>query len=120
MFSCGLLAQNQPAAPPAPAASQTAPAAAPTATAAPAATATPAAESPVPSAEQSFSGFVDLGYRWVTGVGGNQDTYRSVIDLASGLRLLSTEFTILDPKKHWFDRIDVRLQLGRSLCNPSR
>ena len=51
----------------------TAPAAAPTATAAPAAS---AAESPVPSGEEAFSGFIDLGYRWVTGVGGNQDTYR--------------------------------------------
>lgn len=62
----------------------------------------------MPSGEPAVSGFVDLGYRWVTGVGGNEDTYRSVIDLASGVRLLSTEFTILDTTKHWFDSLNVR------------
>ncbi len=93
----GLLAQDTPAPAPAP---QAAPAAAP-------AQAAPAA-SPVPSGEQDFSGFVELGYRWMTGVFGSYDTYRSIVDLGSGPKMLATEFTLTDPKKRFFDRIAVR------------
>lgn len=39
---------------------------------------------------------------------GSLNTYRSVVDLGSGPKLLRTEFTILDPKSRLFDRIDVR------------
>lgn len=91
-----LLAQDQPKE------AQTAPAAPASAPAA------PAAASPVPSGEQDFTGYIDLGYRWMTGVGGSFDTYRSLIDLGSGPKMLATEFTLLDPKKRFFDRIAVR------------
>ena len=60
---------------------------------------------------RSLTGYIDLGYRWVTGVYGSFDTYRSVVDLGSGPKLLGTEFTILNtflPGKRFFDRIDVR------------
>jgi hypothetical protein len=70
--------------------------------------AAPAAASPVPSGEQILSGYIDLGYRWVTGVYGSDPTYRSVVDLGSGPKMLGTDFTILDPKKRFFDRIGVR------------
>ena len=93
-----LLAQAPPPTPP--------PAAASTSTTALAAVST--AESPVPSGEQILSGYIDLGYRWVTGVYGSDATYRSVVDLGSGPKLLGTEFTIVDPKKRFFDRIGVR------------
>jgi len=82
-----------------------APAAAPT-PAAPAATAT-TAESPAPSTEQWFTGSIDVGYRGVTNVGGDFQAYRSVINLGSGPKLFGLEFTILDPKKRWFDRLDA-------------
>ena len=36
------------------------------------------------------------------------DTYRSLVDLGSGPKLLGAEFTITDPKSRWFDRINVR------------
>jgi hypothetical protein len=72
----------------------------------PAPAAAPAA-SPVPSGEPAFTGFVDFGYRWV-GTGGSFNTYRSVVDLGSGPKLLGTEFQILDPKHRLFDRISVR------------
>jgi hypothetical protein len=83
----------------------TAPAPAAASTTAPAA---PAAAAPVPSGEQILSGYIDLGYRWETGVYGSDATYRSVVDLGSGPKLLGTEFTIVDPKKRFFDRIGVR------------
>jgi hypothetical protein len=75
---------------------------------APAQAAAPAAPaSPAPTDENWLTGFVDFGYRWV-GTSGSFNTYRSIVDLGSGPKLLSTEFTITDPKHRLFDRIDVR------------
>ena len=78
------------------------------ASAAPATTET----SPVPSEQPVLSGYIDLGYRWETGVYGSSATYRSVVDLGSGPKLLGTDFTILNtflaPGMRFFDRIDVR------------
>jgi Putative outer membrane beta-barrel porin, MtrB/PioB len=66
------------------------------------------AASPVPSTEPVLTGSVDLGYLWVTGVGGSYDTYRSIIDVHSGPKLLGADFTLADPKHRWFDSIQVR------------
>jgi hypothetical protein len=63
--------------------------------------------SPVPTSEPILTGWVDLGYRWRTDVGGSFDAYRSIIDLGSGPKLFGTEFTIADPKHRWFDTIQV-------------
>ena len=60
------------------------------------------------SEQPSFTGFIDLGYRWQTTVGGNLNMYRSVVNLGSGPKLLGTEFTILNPSGILFDRIDAR------------
>ncbi len=83
-------------------------AAAPTPATTPLATTAPAAESPVPSDQTWLTGYIDLGYRWVTGVGGSFDTYRSVVDLGSGPKMLGTDFTVTDPKHRYFDTINVR------------
>jgi hypothetical protein len=64
--------------------------------------------SPVPSDENWLTGSIDLGYRWQTGVGGSFDTYRSIVNLGSGPKLLGADFTITDPKKRLFDQIQVR------------
>ncbi len=64
--------------------------------------------SPVPATEPALTGWIDLGYRWGTGVGGSLDTYRSIINLGSGPKLLGTDFTLSDPKHRWFDTIQVR------------
>jgi hypothetical protein len=69
-------------------------------------TATPAA-SPAPSGEQWFTGSVDLGYRWLTNVNGNFPEYRSVVNLKDGLILNGLDFTITDPKRRLFDRVDA-------------
>ena len=75
------------------------------ATSAPAAT-EPAA--PARSDENWLSGSIDLGYRWETGVGGSFDTYRSIVNLGSGPKLVGADFTITDPKHRLFDQIQVR------------
>jgi hypothetical protein len=101
-------AQQPPAA--TPPATETKPAeAAPPAEAKPAEAAAPAAAaSPVPTGESWFSGFFDVGYRWRTDVAGSFETYRSIVNLGSGPKLLGTEFTIKDKKRRLFDRMEVR------------
>jgi hypothetical protein len=89
------------------------PPAAPAPPAAPVAPATKTAEakpdvSPVPTAESWITGSVDLGYRWQTGVGGSFDTYRSIVNLGSGPKLLGVDLTVLDPKHRVFDQLRVR------------
>jgi hypothetical protein len=72
-------------------------------------TATAPAASAAPAASDDwFSGYIDLGYRWQTGVGGSLDTYRSFVDLGSGPKLVGADFTIADPQHRLLDRIDVR------------
>jgi len=66
------------------------------------------ASSPVPSTESWITGWIDLGYRWQTGVGGSLDTYRSFVNLGSGPKLLGAEFTLIDPRHRLFDKIRVR------------
>ncbi len=82
------------------------PAPAPAPAAAPAtAPAAPAAAAPT---DDWLTGSIDLGYRWQTGVGGSLDTYRSIVNLGSGVKLVGADFTIADPKHRLFDQIDVR------------
>jgi hypothetical protein len=47
----------------------------------------------VVAAEEWFSGSINVGYRWRTDVAGSFNTYRSVVDLGSGPKLLDAEFT---------------------------
>jgi hypothetical protein len=67
----------------------------------------PASASPVPSTEDWITGSIDLGYRWRTGVGGSLETYRSVVDLGSGPKLIGIDLSIIDPKHRLFDTIGV-------------
>lgn len=68
----------------------------------------PDSSSPVPSEEPRLTGYIDLGYRWLTGVGGSLDTYRSIVNLGAGPKLLGADFSIINPTHHLYDRIDVR------------
>ena len=63
--------------------------------------------SPTPSSEQWLTGSIDFGYRF-TSTGGSNGTYRSVVNLGDGPRLFGLDFTVIDPKKRLFDRLDVR------------
>ncbi len=66
------------------------------------------AASPVPASENWLTGSIDLGYRWRSDVGGSFDTYRSIVDLGSGPKLLGADFTLTDPKHRAFDQIRLR------------
>ncbi len=68
----------------------------------------PAAEKPAAAPESMVTGSVDVGYRWVSDPAGNLNTYRSIVNLGSGPKLLGAEFSIVDPKKRLFDRIETR------------
>jgi hypothetical protein len=63
---------------------------------------------PAPAADDWFTGSVDFGYRWRTNVDGNSDMYRSLVDLGQGPKLTGLDFSIVDPKKRLFDRLDAR------------
>jgi hypothetical protein len=82
--------------------------AAPTVTQATPAAAPAAAANPVPSAEIAFTGWIDFGYQYRSGVAGSFAAYRSLVDLGSGPKLIGTEFTLTDPKHRFFDQINVR------------
>ena len=67
------------------------------------------AESPAPAATENWlSGSVDFGYRFVGGVGGDFNTYRSVVNLGDGPKLFGLDLTIRPPSTRLVDRIDVR------------
>jgi hypothetical protein len=66
------------------------------------------AESPAPATDSWFTGSVDLGYRWLLSNSGNFAQYRSVVNLGDGPKLFGLDFSIVDPKKRLFDRIDAR------------
>ncbi len=85
---------------PAPAASTSAPTAASD-------TASPVSSSAA-SGDNWLTGYIDLGYRWQTGIGGSADTYRTFVDLGSGPKLLGADFTIVDPKGRLFDQMQIR------------
>jgi hypothetical protein len=66
------------------------------------------AASPVPTTEANLTGWVDFGYRFTSGVNGSLETYRSVINLGAGPKLFGAEFTLIDPKRKFFDVMHVR------------
>jgi len=65
------------------------------------------AASPAPAGEQWLTGSVDFGYRWLTDIRGSFPEYRSVVNLGEGPKLNGLDFTIIDPKKRLFDRLDA-------------
>lgn len=67
-----------------------------------------ASESPTPATDRWLTGSIDVGYRWRTGPGGNENVYRSIVDLGEGPKLLGADFSIVDPKHRWFDQINTR------------
>ena len=69
----------------------------------------PQAASPVPKpSEPVWSGYIDLGYQWRSDVGGSLATYRSIVNLGSGPKLIGADLTVVDPKHRAFDQIHVR------------
>jgi hypothetical protein len=65
------------------------------------------AEAPAPAAEQNVTGSIEFGYRVRGQVRGREDTYRSLVDLAEGPRLFDADFSMQNPSRRVFDRIDL-------------
>lgn len=63
---------------------------------------------PRPSGESWVTGNLDIGYRWLGGPGGSLETYRSVVNLGQGVKLVGLDLTFLDPKRRWFDDAHLR------------
>jgi len=63
---------------------------------------------PKPAAENWISGDIEVGYRFLTDVRGDFNTYRSVVNLGEGPKLFNADFTILPTGGKFADRIDVR------------
>ncbi len=65
------------------------------------------AASPVPAEGMSITGWIDVGARWRSGVGGSFDAYRSFVNLGGGPKLMGSEITVTDPARRWFDEVRV-------------
>ncbi len=74
---------------------------------APAAQAPAIPPTPAPATDNWLQGSIQLGYRWIPNINGSFDTYRSVINLGQGPKLMDADFTILNPSKRFFDRADI-------------
>src|SRR5438270_1790016 len=57
--------------------------------------------------ESWLQGSFQVGYRWIPNIDGSFNTYRSVVNLGEGPKLFDADFTLIDPRKHLFDRADV-------------
>lgn len=67
----------------------------------------PAQVSPFPIREKRVTGSVDVGYRWVSDVSGDFNTYRSVVNLGEGPKLIGLDFFAEDPNRRLFDKLTV-------------
>ncbi|MCS7316409.1 MAG: hypothetical protein RMI94_14950, partial [Bryobacterales bacterium] len=70
----------------------------------------PAQDSQASSArEQPLGGHLDFGYRLLSGIGGDFQTYRSVVNLGEGPKLFGLDATWQDSSGRLFDRMDLRM-----------
>jgi hypothetical protein len=70
----------------------------------------PAASTPAtPPAKTGviWSGDVDLGFREMTGIGGDNQTYRTVVDLGDGVRIFDFNLNIESRTRKYFDKITL-------------
>ena len=56
------------------------------------------AETPSPVTEQKVKAQVDVGYRGIPNIGGNFDTYRSIVNYGEGPKLFGAEMNVEDAK----------------------
>jgi hypothetical protein len=60
-----------------------------------------------PKADEKLTGSADIGYRWISGVGGDFQTYRSVVNFGEGVKLLGADLKYEAGLK-WLDRVTAR------------
>lgn len=68
--------------------------------------AVPQAAPPVSSTESWITGYVDVGYRWVTDVRGSYQQYRSIVNLGEGPKLFGFDLTLKSKKV--YDELTLR------------
>jgi len=101
----------------APAASAEAPAASATAAQAPATEAKAEAPAAAPAKEKQVEGTIDVGARWVSNVGGDWNTYRSIVNLESGPRVVNVDLKY-EPPAHDNNVADSFLLQAHSWGDP--
>jgi len=57
---------------------------------------------------EELSGSIELGYRFLAGPGGSLDTYRSIVNLGRGPKLVNADFSVAGPGYKVFDSLRVR------------
>ncbi|MGE5645060.1 MAG: MtrB/PioB family outer membrane beta-barrel protein [Acidobacteriota bacterium] len=67
----------------------------------------PGGEPAATDSEKWLTGSFDVGYRFMTDVGGDFNTYRSVVNLGEGPKLFNADFTIQPADRRWADRVDI-------------
>jgi hypothetical protein len=60
-----------------------------------------------PAAEPAITGSVEIGYRFNGSLTGNEDVYRSVVNLGEGPRLLNLDLS-MSPSLKWIDELTLR------------
>ncbi|MEO7653979.1 MAG: hypothetical protein ABIZ80_26265 [Bryobacteraceae bacterium] len=73
-----------------------------------AAAAVAAVESPSPVSTPRVTGTLDFGERFLAGIGGNREVYRSIVNLGAGPKLLGLDVNIKDPGRRVFDSLLIR------------
>lgn len=71
----------------------------------PAPAAVPVVEEAAPPTDLPFHGYIDFGWRFVTDIGGNQDVYRSVVNIDDGPTLLGANLVYRAKDNPWLDRL---------------
>ncbi len=67
------------------------------------------AESQAAASENWLTGTIDFGYRFLTDVKGDFNTYRSVVNLGEGPKLFGADLVIQPANGRFADRIDINL-----------
>jgi hypothetical protein len=58
---------------------------------------------------ENVSSSIEVGYRWNGDLSGSLDSYRSIVNLGEGVRLVDFDFNYLAPTRGgWMDRFNVR------------
>ncbi len=76
-----------------------------------------AADAATPQKEQLLEGSIDLGARWVSKVGGDMNTYRSIVNLESGPRVVGVDLRLV-PGPHDNNVADSILLQAHSWGDP--
>jgi hypothetical protein len=65
------------------------------------------AGAPAADSNSNISGSIDIGYRYRSDVAGSNDSYRSVVNLGSGVKVFGADLVLIDPNHQLFDRLEV-------------